>query len=273
MLRQTTYSDKSENTKCGQLHLVFEPIRGRTRLIDCYQTPPLKASRTLYLDGNQKTTVYLMESSGGMVAGDRNEYKIHIKKGGNVCLKPQSATKIYPSLHSKACYQTVSIMIDDKAELEWNRDELIPFEKAIFHGRNTIQMSSTSTLLWGEIIYPGREKRGEQYQYHEFKNRLEIWLDGSCIVYDTMNILPKTQSLQGKGVLEHFHYIGTIWFVSPKATNVDEVLLSQRHTQTNEHIAGVSRLHKNGITIRWLSNNLPLLKKEMENAFNMFNAL
>lgn len=254
----------------GQLHLIFEQIRNRTRLIDCYQAPPLKASRTIYNGGDQKATVFLMESSGGMVAGDSNEYRIHVKKAGSVCLKPQSATKIYPSYNHRSCSQTISIILEEKAELEWNREEIIPYKDASFHGTSSIQMSSSSTLLWGEILYPGREKSGEQYQFEELNTHLEVWVDEHCIVYDTLKIKPTIQNVKGIGVLEHYNYIGSFWFISPKVEKLNETILQKELIQTEEHQSGISRLNGNGIVVRWLTNNLPLLKVEMDHVFQKF---
>lgn len=268
---QAINHEEIEKPKSGQLHLVFEAVRERTRLTDCYQTPPLKASRTLYTDGEQKATVFLMESSGGMVAGDYNEIKIHVKNGGGVCIKPQSATKIYPSFNLKPCSQSITIILDGNSELEWNRDELIPFNNAIFHSTNIIRMCSEATLLWGEIIYPGREKRGEHFQFNELKTKFEVWVDGNLLVYDSIYLLPKKQNLKEIGALENFNYVGTVWFISPKTQNLDEVSFVQQFQQSSEHQSGVSKLNGEGIMVRWLSNNLPLLKKEMVSAFALLN--
>lgn len=272
MLKQGINAAEIMNTGFGQLQLTFEYLRERTRLIDCYQTPPLKASRALYVDGNHKATVYVMESSGGMVAGDHNEFKIHVKEGGAVRLKPQSATKIYPSFNDKFSCQNISIFLAEKAELEWNRDELIPYKDAKFKGVNFIQMHSTSTLIWGEIVYPGRERSGEQFQFKEFKTKLEIRVDDHCIVYDSLQLKPNIQSLREIGVLKHYNYIGSVWFISPKVKRMNEIQVVQQLMQTAEHQSGVSRLNGNGMMIRWLSNNLPLLKKEMESVFAMINS-
>ena len=43
-----------------------------------FQQPPLKASRELYEGKDPTATVYIMESSGGMVAGDRNDITVKL---------------------------------------------------------------------------------------------------------------------------------------------------------------------------------------------------
>lgn len=257
------------NKSLGRLHLSFEHIRGKTRLIDCFQAPPLKASRTLYPEGNHKATVFLMESSGGLVAGDRNEYIIRVNKGADVVLKPQSATKVYPSFNNLPSEQCISVSIADDASLEWNREEIIPFENAKFHGSTTIQMTDSSTLIWGEILFPGREKRGEHFVFNEASTNVTVWKNDDCLVFDSLQLKPKHQSLRKIGVLEQYHYIGTLWFVSPRALQVSEKLKQHAFTKTDHHKVGFSLLEGNGVAVRWLSNHLPLLKKEMDYVFQL----
>ena len=68
-----------------------------------YQQPPLKASRELYEGQDPTATVYIMESSGGMVAGDRNDITVKLAPDSRARLVQQSALKIYPSHTGEAC--------------------------------------------------------------------------------------------------------------------------------------------------------------------------
>ncbi|WP_102348143.1 urease accessory protein UreD [Bacillus sp. Marseille-P3661] len=253
----------------GKLELVFEHRQQRTKLIDCYQAPPLKASRALYPNHDHQATVFLMESSGGLVAGDLNEYKIHVKEGGSVCLKPQSATKVYPSFNELPSRQSVSIVLEDRAELVWDREEIIPFKDSKFIGSSSVEMRKSSTLLWGEILYPGRDKRGECFLFQECNTHLEVWVEDDCIVYDSLSLNPSKQQLKCIGALEGYNYIGSAWFISPHVENIDEGKLIQELTRTIDHKAGITKLNGNGILVRWLSNSLPLLKREMEKVFKL----
>ncbi|MBM7570475.1 urease accessory protein UreD [Aquibacillus albus] len=256
----------------GKLDLSFEQKRGKTMMVDCYQHPPLKASRGLYLDGSSHVTVYLMESSGGLVAGDRNDFNIQVGQGANVTLRPQSATKVYPAFNNQPSSQQISINLEAGAELEWDHEEVIPFKDASFESKTSIQMTPSSSLLWGEILYPGREKRGESFVFDKCQTHLEIWVDHHCIAYDTLHLKPSEQNLKKLGALETYNFIGSLWFISPKLEgndwNVDGLL-----EQHDNHKSGVSTLNGNGILIRWLSNRLPLLKKELENLSNYFKEI
>lgn len=270
MLPLTKPENETGHMKHGKLDLCFEDRLNHTKLIDCFQKPPLKASRVLYPDGGKTATVYLMESSGGMVAGDYNEYNVHVKEGASVCLKPQSATKVYPSFNDMFTRQKIGIILEEQAELEWSREEIIPYKNSSFRGATTIEMSSSSSLLWGEILYPGREKRGESFLFNQFHSHFEVWVEDECLAYDSLRLDPSEQNLQHIGVLEHFNYVGSVWFISPKVADLDEKIINAGLHGSHQHRVGVTRLNGNGMLIRWLSNSLPTLKKEMGKAFQLF---
>ncbi|UOQ94743.1 urease accessory protein UreD [Halobacillus shinanisalinarum] len=241
----------------------FQKRNNRTLLTNCFQQPPLKASRELYLSNKEKATVYIMESSGGMVAGDCNEFDVHLMKDANVCLRQQSATKVYPSLNELSCVQHFSVKLDERARLEWTPEVIIPFEHARFSGNTNIQMKQESTLLWGEIIAPGREKRNECFHYDDFRSSFQIWLEEECLAYDTLHLSPAMMPLQQMGLLENSLYIGSLWFVSPV---VQEVNLKDIHEQLQESEqlkASVTSLEGKGVHIRWLGSDLWLMKKEI----------
>lgn len=255
----------------GKLDLRFKHVRGKTRLLDCYQQPPLKVSRDLYVEGTNHDTVFLMESSGGLVAGDRNEFNVYVEEEGSVTLRPQSATKVYPAFNDKPSTQQVNITLEDHTFLEWNREEVIPFEDARFTSTTSIQMTDTSSLLWGEILYPGREKRGEAFTFRACNTHLDVWVNDHCVVYDRLRLQPSEQNLKQLGALEDYNYIGSVWIVSPSITDTD-AKVHETFVQNKEHKSGITMLDGKGILVRWLSNDLPLVKKEFDKVSDYFKS-
>ncbi|AXF56732.1 urease accessory protein UreD [Salicibibacter kimchii] len=255
----------------GKLLLNFQRKNHRTRLIDCYQQSPLKASRELYLDDKkEQATVYLMESSGGMVAGDRNEYDIHLKEHADVCLIEQSATKVYPSYNHRCSTQKISVQLEEGACLEWIPEAIIPYQDARYQGDTVIRMKKGSTLLWGEIISPGREKRDECFLYNEFQSRFQIWVEGECLAYDPIQFYPDEMPLQQAGMLEESLYIGTLWFVSPRVPSLDVQYIHDKLQDCNHTKASVTTLEGKGLQIRWLATDLWAMKEEMNTVCHRF---
>ena len=128
-----------------------------------FQQPPLKASRELYEGDDPTATVYVMESSGGMVAGDRNDITIRLLSGSKARIIQQSALKVYRSHTGETCVQSIDVELAEEARLEWMPEVIIPFTDSKFQMETTIHLTKGATLLWGEILAPGREMRGEVF--------------------------------------------------------------------------------------------------------------
>jgi len=232
-----------------------------------FQQPPLKASRELYEGKDPTATVYMMESSGGMVSGDRNDITMKLAPESSVRLVQQSALKIYPSHTGETCYQQIDVELGGKSILKWMPEVVIPFLDAKFQVDTTIRMASDATLLWGEIIAPGREKRGEIFDYEVFRSNFRIFVDEELIAFDSLHFSPIKVPLGGMGVLENAMYIGSIWFVSPKAEDID--IRSMQETLRVEVglKSGMTRLEGNAIHCRWLAVDQWTMQEEMKRIY------
>lgn len=251
----------------GKLDMAFEPRRGFTRLVHVYQQPPLKASRELYADNLPTATVFIMESSGGMVAGDKNEITVKLAPDSQVRLKQQSALKIYPSHTGERCTQVISVEVGQGARLEWLPEVTIPFERAKFQVDTTIRMTESSTLLWGEIIAPGREMRGEIFDYQSFQSKYKLYVEETLIAFDSFYFKPQEMNFTTIGLLENALYVGSLWIVSPQVKNLNIRDLQELIHQESALQASVTKLTDNAIHCRWLSKEQRVLHKEINRMF------
>ncbi|MGN7401263.1 urease accessory protein UreD [Cytobacillus praedii] len=258
----------------GCLSLKFANRRDKTIMTDCYQLPPLRASRALYInpDNPSEATVYMVETSGGLIAGDQNHFNIDVKEGANVCLIPQSATKIYPSYNGMWSSQNIDVSIGQKASLAWKTEAVIPFQEAKFRGQTIVHMAQDATLLWGEILSPGRDKRGEKFQYHDVKTNFQVWMGEECLIYDSLLFSPDYVDLGQLGLLEDHLYVGSLWFVAPKLQHMDIRQLNEK-LQRSAHVkVGAALLEGKAVNVRWLASDLVLLKQEMDNTWHEFSS-
>lgn len=256
----------------GCLSLKFATRGDKTIMTNCYQNPPLRASRALYLNpaNPSEATVYMVETSGGLVAGDQNDFQIDIKDGADVCLIPQSATKIYPSFNGMLSSQNIDVSIGSKASLAWKTEAVIPFQKAKFRGKTVIHMAQDATLLWGEILSPGRDKRGEQFQYSDVKTNFQVWMEEDCLIYDSLLFSPDHMDLRQLGLLEDHLYVGSLWFVAPTLQHMDIRELNEK-LQRFAHIkVCAALLEGKAVNVRWLASDLVLLKQEMNSTWHEF---
>lgn len=234
-----------------------------------YQQPPLKASRELYEGKDPTATVYVMESSGGMVAGDRNDITVKLAPDSSVRLIQQSALKIYPSHTGDTCYQQIDVNLGERSRLEWMPEVIIPFVDAKFQVDTTLRLAADATVVWGEIIAPGREKRGEIFDYEKFRSNFKIFVEDELIAFDSLHFSPQKVELGGVGVLEGAMYIGSIWLVSPKASNIDIRALQETLRVEEGLKAGMTRLEGNAIHCRWLAVDQWTMQQEMKRIYSL----
>lgn len=270
MNRQTTPINRLQHH--GSLSLNFVKRRNKTIVTDCYQAPPLRASPALYMnpENPSEATVYMVETSGGLLAGDQNSFKIDIQEGADVCLIPQSATKVYPAFNGQLSTQTINVSIASKASLAWKTEALIPFEQAKFRGKTIVQMMPDARLLWGDILSPGREKHGEVFQYSDVKSNFQVWMGEDCLIYDSLLFSPNDMDLNQFGVLEGHLYVGSMWFVTPSLQHMDIKKLNEKLQRFTQAKVCASVLDGKAVNVRWLASDLVLLKQEMNNTWQEF---
>lgn len=257
----------------GKLDMTFELRRGITRMPHVFQQPPLKASRELYSGKNPMATVYLMESSGGMVAGDRNDITVKLLPESRVRLIQQSALKVYPSHTGEICVQKIDIEVGKKARLEWMPEVTIPFSNAKISMSTTVRLQEDSLLLWGEIIAPGREMHGEVFDYDSFQSKFKIYLEDELIAFDSLHFTPKQTLFKSIGMLEDARYIGSIWFVSPKVSELDLRALQESINVSEGLRASLTKLEGNAIHCRFLSVEQWSMQEEMKRLFTSLSMI
>jgi len=128
-------------------------------------------------------------------------------------------------------------------------------------------LAADSTVLWGEIIAPGREKRGEIFDYQSFRSNFKIFVEGELIAFDALHFSPRELELGSVGVLEDALYIGSIWLVSPKINDVDIHALQETLLVDEGLKASMTRLEGNAIHCRWLGRSQWALQEEMKRIY------
>jgi urease accessory protein len=179
-------------------------VRGeRTCLVRQRVNPPLVVQRALYLDQAlpDMAFIYLANPTAGVLQRDHSKVKVKVAPGAKTHLTTQSATKVFAMPDGSALQET-ELTVEKGAYLEYLPDQLIPFRGARFSQRTSITVAPDATLIYGEIIAPGRTARGESLAYDCFKSHLSInTSDGSPIYREGFSLTPKSRCPLGRGVL------------------------------------------------------------------------
>lgn len=152
--------------KSGELRLEFEadPLSGRTVASEVFSRVPLQVQKALYLDSTGIAYAYIMSPSGGVLQGDRLRIEVRVGRGARAHLTTQAATKVY-GMERNYATQEVDVVVEERGYLEFVPDQLIPYKGSRFHQSVRMRVHDGATMVYSEVVTPGRTGRGERFDY------------------------------------------------------------------------------------------------------------
>lgn len=236
--------------KVGALVLKLEHDPGRQKTVakEQYSKVPLYTQRALYLEESLPSMAYMfiMSPSGGILQGDRYRMDITLKNNAFFHLTTQGATRLY-RMDKNYATQLVNITVGEGCYFEFIPDQIIPYRSSRFYQNVTLNAHDNSTMIYSEILVPGRVGSGESFEYDicylkaSAKNQ-----NGDLRFIDTALLEPKKRSIKDFGILEGFDVIGTVYVLT------EEKYIRGLNDQINSAIESLPKIY-GGATI--LPNN------------------
>jgi urease accessory protein len=236
--------------KVGALVLKMEHDPGRQKTVakEQYSKVPLYTQRVLYLEESLPSMayMYIMSPSGGILQGDRYRMDITLKNDAFFHLTTQGATRLY-RMDKNYATQLVNITVGEGCYFEYIPDQIIPYRNSRFYQNVTLNTHDNSTMVYSEILVPGRVGSGESFEYDicylktSAKNQ-----SGGLRFIDIALLEPKKRSIKNFGVLEGFDVVGTVYILTEKK------YIRELSDQTNSMIESLPKIY-GGATI--LPNN------------------
>lgn len=139
---------------------------------------PLKLISPTSPSGSQKSAlVFILSYGGGLVAGDAVDLSVHVQPKASLSLVTQGHTKIFKSPSADVVTsQLMNVKVDQDASLCLLPDPVQPFEESVYSQTQIFTVSSRSTLCLLDWVTAGRTARGENWSFHSWKGRNEVWL-------------------------------------------------------------------------------------------------
>jgi urease accessory protein len=160
--------DVGKAGKLGALVLRLEEDKssGKTSVKEQYSRVPLYTQRALYLEEGlpNMAYMYIISPSGGMLQGDRYRMDITLRNHAFAHITTQGATRIYRMERNYAT-QIINIDVGDDCYFEFIPDQVIPYRDSRFYQEANLRVHDNATLLYSEIITPGRVASGEHFDY------------------------------------------------------------------------------------------------------------
>lgn len=205
--------------KTGFLRLGFERRGNQTILADLERRAPYLAQRALYYDSEMPSLacVFLITTTGCVLQGDRLALDISLGPRAEAHITTQSATKIH-TMDANYAAQTQTISLADDAYLEFLPDSLIPHREARFISNTRISIAPSATLLFSEIIQPGRK----HHRPDECFGATVLSISTSAARPDQRNMFterlliePQRYAMRQTGVMDSFDVFANVILCTP----------------------------------------------------------
>ncbi len=253
--------------KVGILELELEKdSTGKTVITRQFSQVPLQFQRVLYLENSlpEMAYLYVMSPSGGILQGDRYRTDVLLKNKAIAHMTTQGATSIY-SMNANFASQIVNITVDENCYLEYIPDQIIPYKNSRYYQKVNLNVHNNSTLIYSEVLTPGRVAMGESFEYDICYLRTHCKNQDKKIRFlENTKIEPKKQRLKDFGILGEYDIVGTVYILTRKNDVIElENTINQDMRNTDVVFVGTSILpDESGIVIR-------ILGKKTDNVFDV----
>ena len=231
---------------------------GKTVITRQFSQVPLHIQRALYPETllPEMAYVYAISPSGGILQGDRYRIDIVLKNKAIAHMTTQGATRIY-SMNSNSASQIVNITVDENCYFEYIPDQIIPYKNSRYYQKVNLNIHSNSTLIYSEILTPGRVAMKESFEYDICYLKTHCNNQNNEIRFlENTKIEPKKTRVRDLGIMEEYGIVGTVYILTRKDN------ISEFENNLNEYIknsdgvsVGTSIISdESGIIIRILGN-------------------
>jgi urease accessory protein len=206
--------------KTGFLRLGFARRGNRTILENLERRAPYMVQRALYCDPEMPglACVFLITTTGCLLQGDRLALDITLGPRAQAHVTTQSATKIH-AMDANYAAQTQSITLADDAYLEFLPEPVIPHRQARFVSDTQISVAPSATLLFSEIIQPGRKHHHPDECFGATVISIATSAarpDGCGLFTEKLLIEPQRYAMRQTGVMGSFDVFANVILCTPK---------------------------------------------------------
>jgi urease accessory protein len=206
--------------KTGFLRLGFEHRSGKTILATLERRAPYMAQRALHCDEQMPglAYVFLITTTGCLLQGDRLALDITLRPRAQAHVTSQSATKIH-AMDANYAAQSQTVTLADDAYLEFLPDPIIPHRHSRFLSDTQISVAPSATLLFSEIIQPGRKHHHPDECFGATVLSISTTAarpDGRALFAEKLVIEPQRYAMRQTGVMDSFDVLANVILCTPK---------------------------------------------------------
>ncbi len=240
----------------ARIKLIIAQREGRSYPLSLYVTPPFRVVSVGQLRHDGAAYLMQMSTSPGILNGDDYQIDISLLPHTRLQMKSQSYLRIF-DMDSSAT-QHITIDVGDDAHFSQVSHPIVPHRNSSFTSSTRVKLGENSSFVQSEIITCGRKFHGEEFEFREFSNSVEVRSKGVLRLKDRVWLNPTTTPLRSCGLLEGFTHQGTFVFQTTCKDNNAAECIEHIHTLLSsiEDIDyGISKSYYSGFIIRVLGTS------------------
>ena len=256
-----------------------------------YATHPFRVSNVFRLDQEQvkqaqidqaqsdRAYVYLMNTSPGLMEGDRFRIGVQVDAQAHLYLTDQAATKVHrmPTPDRPATVDYI-LQVAAGGSLEFLPEPLILYNESTLNQHTQVILHPSAQLCLSEIIVPGRLARQEYYQFHHYSSRLTVSSpDGRLILGDALRLEGQSHPFCHSPLFARQPILATLLLIYPNIEQAQlEAVLGQ--VCANQPAATIEASYSslpncNGFVIRATADCISRIKRCFDQALNAVRLL
>ena len=261
--------DVGKSGKVGLLRLKLEENsdKNKTIITDQYSQVPLYAQKALYYDEKlpNMAHLFIMSPSGGILQGDRYRMDISLANNAVSHITTQGATRIY-KMNSNYATQLININVGKNCYLEFIPDQIIPFRNSRYYQKVSLNVDPSATLIYSEIIVPGRVAMGELFSYDLcYLKTIGQNTEKKIKFIDNCMLKPKNQNMNTLGMFGNHTVLASVYILT---NNECALILNKKINsiiKNNDEVSGGSTILPNnsGLLVRLMCNSSEIIKTEI----------
>lgn len=216
------------------------------------------ALKLLFPGGRDPFEAVLINTSGGLTGGDRQDLHVSVGANARMSLTTQAAERVYRAEMGHARV-TSRLTVGEGGRLDWLPQELILFDDSALDRHLTCDLAKGASLLFVEPLVFGRRLMGETLRRVALSDRVEIRRAGRPLYRDAIRFqgdfqthIARTAIGQGAGAMA-----SVVYAAPDAAAQVDHI---QRGLPAH---AGVSLLGDDCLVARILAEDSYLLRRTL----------
>lgn len=256
-----------------------------------YATHPFRVSNVFRLDQEQvkqaqidqaqsdRAYVYLMNTSPGLMEGDRFRIGVQVDAQAHLYLTDQAATKVHrmPTPDRPATMDYI-LQVGAGGSLEFLPEPLILYHESTLNQRTQVILHPSARLCLSEIIVPGRLARQEYYHFNHYSSRLTVSSpDGRLILGDALRLEGQSHPFCHSPLFARQPILATLLLIYPDVEQAQleaalEQVRANQPTATIE-VSYSSLPNCNGFVIRATADCISRIKLCFDQALNAVRLL